>query len=298
MLRAGGTAVDAAVAAAFAAFVVEPVLSGPLGAGVMAMADPGRAPVYLDGVPTTPRAKRSEADLDLETVTVDFGADTQDFHIGAATIAVPCLIPMLLSAQAQAGRVPLPDLLAPAIRHAREGHELSALQAKLVTLVAPILTADQGSRDLFMAEGALLGPGARFANPALGDVLDVLSHEGARFVTEGEIAALLRDLPGHHLGPLDRAAPAERAPLTVTRRGTAVSLNPSPSLGGLSIALALSALPPDPDPAEIARGFAEIDRGIAKAAVKLNHLGIAFWGNDQPGVDHPSIVNVALDERL
>ncbi|MEO0914443.1 MAG: gamma-glutamyltransferase, partial [Pseudomonadota bacterium] len=214
ILRAGGTAVDALVAAAFTAFVAEPILAGPLGGGAALIEEPGKAPAILDAFVQTPRRKAPEADLDLETITVDFGAETQDFHIGAATIATPCLIPALSDLHARLGRIPLPELAAQAVAHARQGHIVTAFQSHVLHLVGPIIESAPAPKALYGGE-TLLTPGQTLRNPQLADVLETLALEGPRFFTEGEIAQALIALPGGHLSleDLRHAAPVRRQPL-------------------------------------------------------------------------------------
>lgn len=254
-LEAGGTAVDACLAAACAAFVAEPVLAQPLGGGFLMLAPPSGPPRLLDAFVQTPGRRVAEADLDLATVTVDFGTATQDFHIGAGTMAVPCLVPALFEAHDRAGRLPWREIVAPARALAREGVTPTAFQRDLEALVGPILAADPGVAALFPAEGAR-------TNPALADVLEVMALEGPRFFSHGEMAAALAAMPGGAIARDDiaHAAPRWRTPLTHRRQGTEMALNPPPSLGGVQAALALALLDPAPGPVAIARALAEVAR--------------------------------------
>ncbi len=304
VLRDGGTAVDAALAAAFTAFVVEPVLAGPLGAGVMLMAAPDTKPRLVDGIVQTPRGMAPEADLDIDTITVDFGAETQAFHIGAGTIATPCLMPMLCTAHERWGRMPLTILVAEACRHAREGYTVTPFQTHLATLVAPILGADAATRAIYFTDDKPHPPGHVARNPELADVLEVLAIEGPRFFAEGEIAQALLACPGGHLTPADlaKAAPVDRTPLQLRRGGTDIFLNPAPSLGGLSITLALESLPADPTQVQIAAVLDGIDRirrrngsAEALAAARPEHVSMLRALLDAPmatrGTTHISITD-------
>src|SRR3712207_5077571 len=89
VLREGGNAFDAIVAAHFAACAAEPVLAS-LGGGGFLMARPaGARPVVFDFFVHTPQRKRSLEALDLQAIEIDFGTARQTFHIGRATIATP-----------------------------------------------------------------------------------------------------------------------------------------------------------------------------------------------------------------
>ncbi len=274
-LAAGGTAVDAAVAAAFAAMVAEPVLAGLLGGGFAMIREPGGACRLMDAFVDTPARQRPEGEIDLREIHADFGGVTQAFHIGAGTIAASPLAAGLWEAHARYGRLPMADLVAPAAAAAREGVALTAYQARLARIIAPILTASAGARALHCegaeAEAALKGEGARLANPEFAEVLEEFAREGPRFVAEGEVAAGLAALAeaGGHLTRADAAGvrPVWRRPLIERRGGVEIALNPPPSLGGTLIGLSLALLADRPGPAEIARAFLETARARAEAGL-------------------------------
>jgi gamma-glutamyltranspeptidase/glutathione hydrolase len=276
VLRAGGTAVDAAIAGVLAACVAEPVLAGLLGGGFVMVRPPQGRAELLDFFVQSPRAKRPEAELDFRAIQADFGETTQDFHIGAGTTATPGLAPGLAEAHARFGRMPLADLAAPAVRAAREGVTVTGFQASLGRIIAPILQATPSSRALMCdGEGAPLGEGALYRNPALADVLEVFGHEGARFVTEGEVGAGLLAMAreGGHLTRDDLRfyLPRWRSPLEVSRktaRGPArIAVNPPPALGGALVAFALELIAQGDGPGALARAFeattrARIETGL------------------------------------
>src|SRR5690606_1875869 len=123
VLREGGSAVDAICAAAFAAFVVEPPLCSPAGAGALLFGDVHHGFHLLDFFACAPGLglKAPPARLDFHVVDVDFGPTVQQFHVGRGSVAVPGALPGLLEAHRRAGRLPLPEVLAPAIALARHG---------------------------------------------------------------------------------------------------------------------------------------------------------------------------------
>ena len=262
VLRAGGTAVDAAIAGAFMACVAEPVLASPLAGGFMMVSSKGAAPQCLDMFVQTPREKRSEADVDIREIEVDFGPTQQIFHCGAGTTATPGLVPGIFEAHSQFGRMPMAELVAPAVAAMRAGVIVTEFQAEVLGYVAAIYTASEGARELYCADDRLLKPGAVLRNAAMADVLEVMALEGARFVQEGEVASALLAMEGSHLTQLDlrRYAPKWRKPLTLSRGGLDFALNPPPSLGGVQIALALSALPQDADDRALAICLHEVTK--------------------------------------
>src|SRR5687768_3205196 len=127
VLANGGNAVDACVAAAFAAFVAEPPLTGPAGGGFF-LTDVDGEPRLFDcffAVPSRPLAEMDE-------IVIDFGdASTQVFHVGEASVAVPGLVAGLETAHGRYGSVSWAELVEPAIALARAGLDVNEAQAFL-----------------------------------------------------------------------------------------------------------------------------------------------------------------------
>src|SRR5215218_11038574 len=120
VLRAGGNAVDAAIAAMLASFVAEPLLTGLGAGGYMLVARPGERPVLLDFFVEAPGrgadpARRGE----LLPVRVSFGDAEQLFHVGAASCGIHGTPAGICAAAARFGSVPLAELAAAAARLAR-----------------------------------------------------------------------------------------------------------------------------------------------------------------------------------
>ena len=106
ILKAGGNAVDAAIAAIITAFIAEPVLTSPGGGGFMLIADCfGHSNLY-DGFARMPHGKAlSGIQPELKAIPIDFGDTVQTFHIGQASVATPSLLAMLFQAhKEQIGR--------------------------------------------------------------------------------------------------------------------------------------------------------------------------------------------------
>ena len=89
VLRAGGNAVDAALAALMTSFMAEPLLTGLGAGGYMLVAPPGDAPVLLDFMVSSPGHGAAPEDrAPLDAVVIDFGDAVQVFHIGASSCGV------------------------------------------------------------------------------------------------------------------------------------------------------------------------------------------------------------------
>jgi gamma-glutamyltranspeptidase/glutathione hydrolase len=259
-LRAGGNAVDAALAAMFTSFVAEPLLTGFGAGGYMLVAAPGQDDVLLDFFVAAPSGGDRAP---LVPVDVSFGDATQVFNIGAASCGVYGVPAGVHAACERFGTVPLAELCAPAAALARAGVEVNAQQAYLFKILAPITELTEQSRALFMPEGRphLLGEVHR--DPALAEALERFGAEGPAPFYSGEVAATVVEWVQEHGGTLCRADLAAyeaipREPVRVAYRGREVLTNPPPSAGGTLLAYALALLERGghtPDAVELARAM-------------------------------------------
>src|SRR4051794_3766068 len=147
VLREGGNAVEAALAALLVSWVAEPLLTGPGAGGYLLVAGAGEAPTILDFFVAAPGRDGRPGDCDcLEPVDVSFGDATQVFNIGAASVgAYGCPAGVAVAAD-RWGSVPLADLAAPAVRCARAGVPLTDRQAYIFEILAPILVSTADAR--------------------------------------------------------------------------------------------------------------------------------------------------------
>ena len=178
ILETGGNAFDAAVAAVFTAMVSEPGLTSAGGGGHFMAAPESSEPILFDFFVDMPSKLKDGALLDFSGVQVDFGDDTQEFHIGRGSAAVPGNIAGLLHVHGKLGTVSRQELLAPAIRAAKEGVVLSAPQAFIVKILKPILTHEPRGAGIFAPAGVLLQAGDRIVMSRFGDFLEALAREG------------------------------------------------------------------------------------------------------------------------
>jgi gamma-glutamyltranspeptidase/glutathione hydrolase len=253
VLEEGGNAVDACVAAAFAAWVAESPLTGP-GAGGFALVLPGdgRAPRVADFFVATPGLGRpAPPDAEMHAVDVGFGGDsetTQVFRIGEASCAVPGTAAGLESVHAGYGRLPWHELLQPAIELARAGIEVTREQAHLHAILDLILRhADEGRRIYSRADGTRMGPGDTLRLTDLGKTLEQLAAEGAAALYRGDLATAIVDSVergGGGITKQDLAAyrVAWRRPVRARFGDYEVVSNPPPSSGGILIAYGLALL--------------------------------------------------------
>ncbi|ADU96619.1 gamma-glutamyltransferase [Thermovibrio ammonificans HB-1] len=245
VLRAGGNAFDAAVAACFAAPMAEPALTSAGGGGFLLAVPASGAPVLYDFFVDVPPV-RSESP-DFYPVLVDFGDAVQEFHIGMASVAVPGFVAGLLRVHSELGRLPLREVLQPAIEYAKKGVRLSELQASFVKLLEPIFMATPEARRLYAPGGKLIDSKTTFRNPDYAGFLEALADEGQWLFYEGDVADRIEALSvsrGGHIRKEDlaRYKVVERKPLSFKFGGRELLTNPPPSSGGVLIAFTLGLL--------------------------------------------------------
>lgn len=244
ILRRGGNAVDAAVAANFAAFVAEPVLTAPFGGGFAIVAGPGMAPRIYDCFANGPGLGLDGADgeLDFREAVVDFGAATQVFHVGRGAYACSSLLPGLVALHADHGCLPLVEVTEPAITMARRGEPISANIEGFIKVLEPILRLSRGSEALFAPRGSLLCKGDAFDNPDLAALLTRVGNGEPPVVREKLLAAFGPPHGRLTREDLDGCAVHRRVPVRAAVGDCEVLLNPPPSAGGALIAFALRLL--------------------------------------------------------
>ena len=240
IIRAGGNAVDAAVAVGFALAVTFPV-AGNIGGGgfmVIRMAD-GRS-ASIDYREVAPLAASRNMYLDAD------GNPTDESIIGYKASGVPGAVAGMAEALAKYGTLPLSRVMAPAIRLARDGFVVdSSLHRSLASSAGYIGRFD--AKDVFYAGGKAHEPGTRFAQPALARTLERIAAGGARAFYEGEVtdslvAAMQRGGGIITKEDLRRYRPLWRTPIRSSYRGYTLFTMPPASSGGIVLTQALNIL--------------------------------------------------------
>ncbi len=240
ILRAGGTAADAAIAAQLVLNLVEPQSSGLGGGGFLLYHDAReqRLRAY-DGRETAPAAARPERFLDADGKPLPFF----EAAVGGRSVGVPGLPALLDLAYRNHGRTLWPKLFAPALRLAVEGFPMSS---RLHNLLAEdrFLRDDPVARRLyFEADGRPKPVGTKIVNREFGFLLLALAQHGTKLFYEGPIARdIVAAVRAHvkasgDLSEADFAAykPIERDPLCAERLGHRVCGMPPPSSGGIAV---------------------------------------------------------------
>lgn len=248
ILQQGGNAVDAAVAAAFASFVAESVLVNIGGGGVAHLYNPatGETTVY-DFFSAMPGLNGQAKEIDFRQILVDFGPTQQPFYIGRGSVAVPGAVAGLCRMAADLGTMPLADLLAPAIRLARQGILLNESLEYVAAILRPIFTDTPELAALYAPTGRMITTGERLYLPQLAHTLEQLGQQGAGLFYTGPVGQkIVADQQAHGglITETDLSAyRAQRLPsLVIDYRGFTICLPPAPSSGGTLIAFALKLL--------------------------------------------------------
>ncbi len=282
VLREGGNAVDATVAAMLASCVTESLLTGLGAGGYMLVAGAGAQPTLLDFFVEAPTRIGDGSEAELLGVGVSFGDAEQVFHIGPASCGVYGVPAGVCEAVSRWGTVPLEELAAPAVALAREGVVLNAGQAYVAKILGDLLTSTPECAALWAPKGHLLREGELQVNPELGDALLRLARDGAAPFYSGDIATAVCSWLSERGGSLRAAdlagyAAIEREPARMPYRDRVILTNPPPSAGGTLLAYALALL--DRRPAPPALGSV-ID---AMAAAQSERIPAFVEGLDQEG---------------
>ena len=240
IIRAGGNAVDAAVAVGFALAVVYP-RAGNIGGGgfmVIRMAD-GRT-AAIDYREVAPLAASRDMYLDKN------GNPTMESIIGYRASGVPGSVAGMTEALAKYGGKSLKEVMAPAIRLARDGFVVDSAFFGSLTGSKSYLARFEGVNMLYPG-GDPLKPGTLFRQPALARTLQLIADGGAPAFYHGEIAdSLIAGMQrgGGILTKADLAAykPEWRQPITSGYRGYTLLTMPPASSGGITITETLNML--------------------------------------------------------
>jgi len=274
-LRMGGNAVDAAVATGFALSVTDVSQTGLGGGGALTFYDAKSRKV--EHLLFYPRSGGDAAWGQADTTPA------ASRGLGRAA-AVPGMVAGMLEAHEKFGKLTRAQVMAPAIRLARDGFIVSPLLARTIVSSRPKMMADTLAARRFMPNGVALRPGERLVQPELAATLERISAEGGAAFYRGAIAQRLADkvrAMGGLITAQDMAnyiTAAER-PLCAEWRGYTV-LSAPPPMGGVGVVemLQLSEL----SGLTSAGGFTEQPEAVAKLAdiMRIGNADAGRWRGD------------------
>jgi gamma-glutamyltranspeptidase/glutathione hydrolase len=241
-LRAGGNAVDAAVATGFALAVVHPAAGNLGGGGFLLLRDHNGKTTFIDF--------REKAPLQAsETMYQDASGNVipNSSLLGYRSIATPGSVAGLVYAERKYSKLGLRRVIAPAIRLASEGFQLTAEEAR--ELSDPDLARFPDSKRIFQRDGQLYKEGETFRQPELARTLrriaanpedfyhGKMAHELVADLRKGDALLTLDDLAGYTV--------VERVPIVGSFHGYTVISAPPPSSGGIVLLSTLNILEGD-----------------------------------------------------
>ena len=244
ILKAGGNAVDAAVAVGFALAVTHPVAGNIGGGGFMLIRLADGRSVFVDYREEAPAAASREMYLDAA------GEPKPNASlVGALAAGVPGTVAGLALAQQQFGKLSLARVMLPALVLAEEGFPVSYPLSESLRADRDLLDQFEASRRIFLHNGQLYEPGQIFKQPELANTLRQLAKEGPNAFYRGAIAsAIVATMQKYHglitAVDLEHYAARLREPLVGHFRGFTVLSAPPPSSGGVALVEMLNVLEP------------------------------------------------------
>ena len=246
VLKRGGNAVDAAVAVGFALAVTLPRAGNLGGGGFMLLhrADMHQS-IAIDYRETAPAATTKDVFLDEKG-----NADPRKSMFSGLAIGVPGTVAGLELAQRKygSGKFSLAELVAPAVRLAREGLAVDDDLADSLPAAAKMLARYPSSARIFLkGDGSALARGDMLVQTDLANTLEAIGRDGPQAFYEGaiaeKIAAAVREAGGRmQAEDLKAYQPFERAPVAGVYRGYDIVSMPPPSSGGVHVVQILNLL--------------------------------------------------------
>ncbi|MCU0234506.1 MAG: gamma-glutamyltransferase [Thermoanaerobaculales bacterium] len=232
ILRAGGNAADAAVATALALAVVHPQ-AGNLGGGGFAVVRFGDEVATLDFRETAPAGATPGMFLDRK------GEPRPEASlVGPLAAGVPGSPAGLAELHARRGRLPWAQVVAPAVRLARDGFVVTRRLEAALTAEAALLAEFPETASVWLPGGRPAAAGGLMRLPELAATLEAYAAKGAPAITEGPLAAAVELASRRHGGVLRAAdltayTPVWRLPVRFSAFGWEVASMPLPSAGGI-----------------------------------------------------------------
>ncbi|CQI28268.1 gamma-glutamyltranspeptidase [Yersinia enterocolitica] len=243
ILKMGGNAVDAAVAVGYAQAVVNPCCGNIGGGGFMTIHLADGTDTFITSRKPAPAAASADMYLDKE------GKVTKDASLyGYLAAGVPGTVLGMDSAQKKYGKLTRQQVMAPAIKLAREGFVLTRADTDILDTTVKRFRQDPESARIFLRKnGEALQPGDRLIQADLADTLTAISEKGPDAFYQGKIPQSVEAAAKKGGGILTTADFAnykitETAPITCSYRGYKFVSSPPPSSGGVTLCETLNVL--------------------------------------------------------
>ncbi len=249
VLKAGGSATDAAIAVQMVLTLVEPQNSG-IGGGAFLLHFNGKAVDAFDGRETAPAAADETLLLTKDGKPLAF----YDAVVGGRAVGTPGTVAMLEMAHRQHGRLPWATLFEPAITLASQGFKVSPRLNSLLAAEQHLKKDPVARAYFYKADGTAHDVGYLLKNPALAEVLKKIAARGSTALHQGEVAQAIVDKVRNHtsnpgklsLADLSGYKAVQRAPLCHDYRASARDFRvcgfPPPSSGAIAVGQILGLL--------------------------------------------------------
>ncbi len=248
--RAGGNAVDAAIAAMVAAMSTEPGVVSALGGAFVTVWPAGGEPEVIDGNVEMPGRGQPHERFGSGVLKVDvaYGGGVTLF-VGLGSAATPGAFAALGLAHERHGAASWADVMAPSISAVRSGYRLGAAAASYLAIThETVFGWDENTRDeLRRPDGSPLQAGDTVRSEHLADALALIADEGHRCIYTGEIGRRIAADSAARSGLITRAdlaayQPTVRTPLRLQLGDWDLATNPPPSIGGPVLTVMLQEL--------------------------------------------------------
>ncbi len=242
-MQAGGNAVDAAIATAFALAVTWPTAGNIGGGGFMVYHGEDGDATTFDFREKAPLAATERMFLGLDGNVVN-----NSNHMGALSVGVPGTVAGLWKAHQERGSLPWEQLVAPAIKLAREGIPITySLQSGFLRNKSRFDLYPSSQQKFFKADGSSYELGELWVQEDLAHTLELIQKNGRDGFYKGENAKRLADFMAANGGiiteeDLELYQPVEREPVRGTYRGYEIVSMPPPSSGGVALIQMLNIL--------------------------------------------------------
>ncbi|MGA8146632.1 MAG: gamma-glutamyltransferase [Gallionellaceae bacterium] len=242
VLKAGGNAVDAAVAVGYALAVVYPAAGNLGGGGFMTMQLADGRKTFLDFREKAPLAATADMYLDKAGNVVK-GASTD----GMLAVGVPGTVSGMEMARAKYGTMQRAALLAPAIKYAQEGFVLDQGDIDMLMTATEAFKRDPASAVIFLNHGEPFKAGQKLVQKDLANTLKLISENGADGFYKGTVGSAIVASSRAGKGIITRAdlgqyQARELKPIECTYRGYGIVSAPPPSSGGVALCEMLNIL--------------------------------------------------------
>jgi len=242
ILKAGGNAVDAAVAVGYVLAVAYPCCGNLGGGGFLLLHLPGQGERFLDFRETAPAAATPDMFLDAEGAV-----DKEASRIGYRAVAVPGTVLGLETAHAKYGRLPREKIIAPAIALAELGFILEEADIRLLRAAKRLKDSPAAAKIFSREDGSPLQAGDRLIQNDLARLLREIAAQGPRAFYEGRIPQAIERAAKAEKGVIAaqdfaRYVAKEREPVHCAYRGYDFYSSAPPSSGGVALCEILNIL--------------------------------------------------------